>query len=87
MLKKVEKKKGCNATKKKNDEIVFRFTLEVYKYQKLKEEGISAKYEHKSNILFPIFEYKNFTVRVIIYLPFFVENIFVIEGKGFATDS
>ena len=87
MLKQVLNKKVRNATKQEIDGIVFRSKLEAYTYQKLKEAGISAEYEQHRYTLLPKFVYNNSTVRAITYLPDFVGDGFVIECKGFATDS
>ena len=80
-------KKVRNATKQEIDGIVFRSKLEAYTYQKLKEAGILAEYEQHRYTLLPKFVYNNSTVRAITYLPDFVGDNFVIECKGFATDS
>lgn len=87
MLKQALNKKVRNATKQEIDGIVFRSKLEAYTYQKLKEAGILAEYEQHRYTLLPKFIYNNSTVRAITYLPDFVGDGFVIECKGFATDS
>lgn len=76
-----------NATRVELDGITFRSKLEAYTYKKLKEAGIIAEYEMHRYQLLPSFTYDGSKIRAITYLPDFVGDHFVIECKGFKTDS
>lgn len=69
------------------DGITFRSKLEAYTYKKLKEAKIYAEYEMHRYELLPAFTFHNKKYRAMTYLPDFVGNGFVIECKGFPTDS
>ena len=84
---KLQNKKVKNATKIIYDGIQFRSKLEAYTYQKFKENGIKVEYENKKFTLLPSFEFHNEKVRAITYLPDFVGNNFIVECKGFPTDT
>lgn len=84
---KLQNKKVKNATKIIYDGIQFRSKLEAYTYQKFKENGIKVEYESKKFTLLPSFEFHSEKVRAITYLPDFVGNNFIVECKGFPTDS
>ena len=74
------------------DGIAFKSKLEVYCYEQLKKHGLKADYEKVSfEILPPItFKYndkKNKSVRAMTYTPDFVGDNFIIECKGYASES
>lgn len=56
-------------------------------YKKLKEANIHADYESNRYELLPGFEYNGKKVRAMTYLPDFVGKGFIIECKGFRTDT
>lgn len=94
MKKQIRRKRQTNrgGTKIVYDGIEFKSRLEVYCYKKLKENGLEANYEIISfEILPPIyFEYndkKTKTIRSMSYTPDFVGDNFIIECKGFASES
>ena len=80
-------KKVKNATKVELDGICFRSKLEAYTYSKLKEANIKADYENKRYTLLPKFEFHGKKIRAITYLPDFIGKEFVIECKGYRTDT
>ena len=80
-------KKIMNATPLTFDGIKFRSRLEAFTYRKLKENGIEADYELNRYVLIPSFEYEGEKVRACTYTPDFVGKGFIIEVKGFSTDS
>ena len=59
----------------------------IGKLDTCEDEQYLAEYEQHRYTLLPKFIYNNSTVRAITYLPDFVGDNFVIECKGFATDS
>lgn len=80
-------KKVRNAKKSVKDGIEFKSKLEVYCYDKLKENNIEAEYEkHKFEII-PSFTYDNSKIRKMTYTPDFVGKNFVIECKGNPNDA
>lgn len=83
----MQNKKVKNATKVEINGIKFRSKLEAYLYKKLKEANIPADYELHRYELLPSFEYNGKKIRAITYLPDFVGNGFIIECKGFRTDT
>jgi len=80
-------KKVRNATPLTFDEIKFKSKLEVYCYQKLKENNIKAVYEGQRYTLLDSFEFNGEKVRKMTYTPDFVGDTFVIECKGMANDA
>lgn len=84
-----EKKQGKvrNATPNEYDGIKFRSKLETYTYKKLKEANIIADYEMHRYELLPAFTFNNKKYRAMTYLPDFVGDNFVIECKGYRTDT
>lgn len=80
-------KKVKNATKVVINNITFRSKLEAYTYTKFKEAGIYIEYESKRFELLPKFEFQGKKIRAITYLPDFIGNNFIIECKGFKTDT
>jgi len=80
-------KKVRNATPLEYDGIRFKSKLEVYTYQKLKENQINANYEPIKFTILDSFQYKDEKVRSMSYTPDFVDYDFVIECKGFANDA
>lgn len=80
-------KKVRNATKTIIDGITFRSKLEAYTYKKFKEANIPLEYESKRYELLPKFEFQGKKIRAITYLPDFVGDNFIIECKGFRTDT
>lgn len=89
MARKRTKKEGKvkNAQPNIYDGIRFRSKLETYTYKKLKEAKIKAEYEQHRYTLLPSFKFNNKTVRAITYLPDFVGKDFIIECKGYKTDT
>lgn len=86
-MKNVQNKKVKNATKIEVDGILFRSKLEAYTYKKLKEANIDAEYEMYRYTLLPAFTFNEKKFRPMTYLPDFVGNGFIIECKGFRTDT
>lgn len=80
-------KKVKNATRVVIDNINFRSKLEAYTYTKFKEANIHLDYEYKRFELLPKFEFQGKKIRAITYLPDFIGNNFIIECKGFKTDT
>ena len=80
-------KKVKNATRVVIDNINFRSKLEAYTYIKFKEANIRLDYECKRFELLPKFEFQGKKIRAITYLPDFIGNNFIIECKGFKTDT
>lgn len=80
-------KKVKNATRVVIDNINFRSKLEAYTYIKFKEANIYLDYECKRFELLPKFEFQGKKIRAITYLPDFIGNNFIIECKGFKTDT
>lgn len=80
-------KKVRNATPLTFDNIKFKSKLEVYCYQKLKENNIKAFYEGQKFVLLDSFEFNGEKVRKMTYTPDFVGDGFVIECKGMANDA
>lgn len=76
-----------NATKTEFDGIKFDSKLELYTYNKLKENEIKAEYAPFSFTLVPPFIYNEEKVRAMTYKPDFVGESFIIECKGFPNDS
>lgn len=90
MKRQKKKKEGKvkNATPTEYNGIKFRSKLEVYTYKKLREAGISADYEQHRFELLPAFvALSGKKYRAMTYLPDFVGKDFIIECKGFPTDS
>lgn len=85
MLKRKGKVK--NATPIIIDDIQFKSKLEGYCYSQLKLANIQADYEPKHFTLLPSFIYNNESIRKMTYKPDFVGKDFIIECKGFVTDS
>lgn len=80
-------KKVKNATPTSIDGIKFRSKLEAYMYEKLKEAKIYNEYEQNRFELIPAFTFLGKKIRAMTYLPDFVGKNFIIECKGFPTDS
>lgn len=80
-------KKVKNATPTSVDGIKFRSKLEAYMYEKLKEAKIYNEYEQNRFELIPAFTFLGKKIRAMTYLPDFVGKDFIIECKGFPTDS
>lgn len=80
-------KKVKNATSVTIDGIKFKSKLEAYTYSRFKEENIPLTYESKRFELLPKFEFQNKKIRSITYLPDFIGDKFIIECKGYRTDS
>lgn len=77
-----------NATPTEYDGIKFRSKLEVYTYKKLREAHIDADYEqHRFELLPAFIALSGKKYRAMTYLPDFVGKDFIIECKGFPTDS
>lgn len=81
-------KKISNATELEFEGIKFRSKLEVYCYKRLKEEGISFKYENYTYNLIPTFKYK-----FKLYEPYkkngswlFGEKNNIIKGLSYTPD-
>lgn len=88
---KSNKKQSSNrqGTKYKIDGIQFKSKLEAYCHTKLKEAGITAKYESKTFELLPEIEFKyndktSKRILPLTYTPDFVGSDFIIECKGYA---
>jgi len=84
----MKNKKISNATELEYDGIKFRSKLEVYCYKKLKEEGLSFKYENYTYNLIPTFKYK-----FKLYEPYkkgkvwsFGEKNNIIKGLSYKPD-
>lgn len=86
-MKSVQNKKVKNATKIEVDGILFRSKLEAYTYKKLKQANIDAEYEMHRYTLLPAFAFNEKKFRPMTYLPDFVGNGFIIECKGYRTDT
>lgn len=80
-------KKVRNATPLEVDGIGFKSRLEAFTYRNLKESGIIAAYEENRYTLIEPFEYNGEKIRACTYTPDFVGDGFVIEVKGFSTDT
>ena len=80
-------KKVKNATPIEKDGIKFRSKLEAYTYDKLKEYNLSFNYESERFDLIPSFLFNGKKIRPATYLPDFVGSNFIIECKGYRTDS
>ena len=80
-------RKVRNATPLEYDKIRFKSKLEVYTYQKLKENNLEANYEPIKFTILDSFQYNNEKVRSMSYTPDFVGKDFIIECKGFANDA
>ncbi len=76
-----------NATPIEFDGIRFKSKLELYTYQKLKENNLEANYEPIKFTILDSFQYNEEKVRAMTYTPDFVGDDFVIECKGFANDA
>lgn len=90
MKRQKKKKEGKvkNATPTEYNGIKFRSKLEVYTYKKLREAEINADYEQHRFELLPAFvALSGKKYRAMTYLPDFVGKDFIIECKGFPTDS
>ncbi|HKL75079.1 MAG TPA: DUF1064 domain-containing protein [Halanaerobiales bacterium] len=85
--KKSKNKKVKNATPLFYDGIKFKSKLEVYCYNKLKENNIEAPYEENTFVIIDAFVYNDEKVRKMTYKPDFVGKDFVIECKGKANDA
>jgi hypothetical protein len=83
----VANKKVKNATKTIYNDIKFDSKLELFAYKTLSEAGIVSEYNNKVFTLIPAFAFGNEKVRPITYKPDFVGNRWVMEIKGFASDS
>ena len=80
-------KKVKNATPNVYDGVKFRSKLEAFTYKLLKERGIRAEYEAHKYVLIPPFVYDNLKIRACTYTPDFVGNGWILEVKGYATES
>lgn len=77
-----------NATPNVYDGIKFRSRLETFTYKELKAAGIKAEYEQHRFQLLPAFVSKSGKkYRAMTYKPDFVGKDFIIECKGYATDT
>lgn len=70
-------------------DIIFKSTLEGYVYWRLKNLGISVRYESKQDriIILKPFEYQGEKIRQATYMPDFTGDKFIIECKGHKTDA
>ena len=73
-------KKISNATELEFEGIKFRSKLEVYCYKRLKEEGLSFKYESYTYNLIPTFKYK-YKLYVLSQLTFLISRSSAIARK------
>lgn len=80
-------KKIKNTTPKSYNEIHFKSTLECNIAKLLDKLGINYEYEQQKFILIPSFKYNNTTIRAITYTPDFIIGDYIIECKGFPSDS
>jgi len=80
-------KKVKNATRVVVDGIEFKSKLEAYCYERLKQNGIVAKYEAQRFTLLHSFKYNGESVRAMTYTPDFIGDDFIIECKGFRNDA
>jgi hypothetical protein len=74
------------------DGITFKSKLEVYCYQQLKEHGLEAAYEVETFEILPSITFiyndkKSKVVRSMNYTPDFVGDDYIIECKGYASES
>ena len=76
-----------NATPTVYNNIKFRSKLEMYTYKKLEQAKINAEYEMHRFELIPAFVFLGKKIRAMTYLPDFVGDDFIIECKGFGTDT
>lgn len=83
----ISNKKVKNATITEVDGIKFKSKIEAFTYTKLVENDIIFSYEGETFCLLPSFKYDTRTTRSVTYTPDFIGKDFVIECKGFATDS
>ena len=82
-----QNKKVQNATPNVYNGIKFRSKLETYTYKKLEQAKINAVYEMHRFGLIPAFTFLGKKIRAMTYLPDFVGDNFIIECKGFSTDT
>lgn len=82
-----QNKKVQNATPNVYNGIKFRSKLETYTYKKLEQAKINAEYEMHRFELIPAFTFLDKKIRAMTYLPDFVGDNFIIECKGFSTDT
>lgn len=90
MKRQKKKKEGKvrNATPTEYDGIKFRSKLEMYTYKKLREARINVDYEQHRFELLPAFvALSGKKYRAMTYLPDFVGKNFIIECKGYCTDT
>lgn len=80
-------KKVKNATIVERYGIKFKSKLELYTFEKLKQNNILFDYELHRFELIPSFVFLGKKIRNMTYLPDFVGNSFIIECKGFKTDA
>jgi hypothetical protein len=80
-------RKVINATISKYQNTFFRSKLESSVAEILDNLKIKYEYEQKKFILLPSFKFQESTVRQITYTPDFIIDDYIIECKGFPTDS
>lgn len=80
-------KKVRNATPLEVDGVKFRSKLEAFTFRHLKESGIDCQYEENKYTLIEPFEYNGEKIRACTYTPDFVGDGWIVETKGFATDT
>ena len=85
--KQTSNKKVKNATPTVYNNIKFRSKLEMYTYKKLEQAKINVEYEMHRFELIPAFVFLGKKIRAMTYLPDFVGDNFIIECKGFSTDT
>lgn len=86
-MRRTPNKKVKNAAPLTYEGINFKSKLEVYCYNKLKENNIKAEYEAHRYTLLKAFEFNGEKVRAMTYTPDFVGDGFVIECKGQMNDA
>lgn len=83
----MENRKVKNATITEYNGIKFRSKLEAKVAQYLDAEKIPYRYEATKLILIPKFYYENILQRAVTYTPDFVCYDYIIEVKGWKTDT
>lgn len=86
-MKRTPNKKVKNAAPLTFEGINFKSKLEVYCYNKLRDNDIKAEYEAHRYTLLKAFEFNGEKVRAMTYTPDFVGDGFVIECKGQMNDA
>jgi hypothetical protein len=76
-----------NATKVEYNNVKFDSKLELFAYKALIEAGVTFAYNQITYTILPAFKYNDEHIRPMTYKPDFVGNGWVMETKGFASDS